>query len=98
MCLHEVHNFFGCIFDRDGLKGDSIFTDFFIAYTAKPKEFWQNNIRDLHLLTQYFRDAYYQSGEENKKLGLARDKQSDMAHATLRRKDTHWYALYETSC
>ena len=67
-CLHEVHNFFGAIFDKDGLKGDSIFTDFFIAYTAKPKEFWQNNIRDLHLLTKYFRDAYYQSGEENKDL------------------------------
>jgi hypothetical protein len=65
MCLHEVHNFFGCIFDRDGLKGDSIFTDFFIAYTAKPKEHWQNNIHDLFFLTKYFREAYYQSGEEN---------------------------------
>ena len=67
-CVHEVHNFFGVIFDKDGLKGDSIFTDFFLAYTDKPKEFWQNNLKDLHLLTRYFRDAYYQHGEENRDL------------------------------
>ena len=56
-CEHSVHNYYGLVFDKDGLKGDSIFTDFYAAYASRPKGYWQYNTMELYLLVRYFKLA-----------------------------------------
>ena len=65
-CEHSVHNYYGLVFDKDGLKGDSIFTDFYAAYASRPKGYWQYNTMELYLLVRYFKLAYMEHGDKKR--------------------------------
>ena len=65
-CEHSVHNYYGLVFDKDGLKGDSIFTDFYAAYASRPKGYWQYNTMELYLLVRYFQLAYMEHGDKKR--------------------------------
>lgn len=55
----KVGNYFGVVYDEHGMKGDTLFPDFFAQYTAQPKEYWTYNAKELLKLLRFFREAYY---------------------------------------
>ncbi len=65
-CEHAVHNYYGLVFDKDDIKGDSIFTDFYAAYYAKPDGYWKYNTVELWLLIKYFNVAYAEHGDKKR--------------------------------
>ena len=55
---YEIQNYFGVIYDEHGVKGDTMFPDFYSHFTARPIDYWRNNAKDLLLMRQYFREMY----------------------------------------
>jgi len=55
---YSVSNYFGVVYDDHGMKGDTLFPDFFAHYTSKPRGYWRYNSKDLLLMRRYFREVY----------------------------------------
>ena len=63
--LREINNYFGCVYDKDGLRGDSIFTEFYIAYSAYPREFWMYNTPANYKIKRAYADCYLEPSEKH---------------------------------
>ena len=54
----SVNNYFGCIYDKDDIRGDSIFHDFYEAYQKQSAHYWAENPMKKFKMIRYFRDCY----------------------------------------
>ena len=62
MASCNAGNYFGVAFNRHGILGDTIFTDFWHEYKLHPHEYWLNNYKPLRKLIDKYKNIYRRRG------------------------------------